>query len=453
MTLKTLVPLVRRAALLVGAVLLAPLASATAQGGLPAGPLKNIEVDRIVAIVGKHPVLFSEVLEAVAFARSQGLQLPADSAGQMAVAREMLGSIVDKEVLLAVAKEYKIEVGESDVSDKVEQNLDRIRSQFPSEEQFRAALKREGFGTPEEYRKKAVEGAIRDEEQRRVIDSLKAKGRLAQVNVTESEVSAAFEKLKSQLPPRPATVAFRQIVVKLTPRLENVLTARVAIDSIRVALEKGADFDSVAKARSMDEGSAQIGGDLGWNRRGKMVPEFDRMMFALLPGRISPVVETEYGFHIMRVDRVRAAEVRARHVLIMPTVDSTDLVSAKARADSALALWKAGMVSLDTLIAKYHDRDEERTIPEGFPRDSLPAEYRVALKDVKPGQWTGVFALPDRRTGLNKWAIAQVISEKPAGEYTLEEHQENVRKQLREEKSIRRTLDNLRRELYVSLRL
>ncbi len=411
-----------------------------------------MEVDRIVAVVGKKPILFSEVLEAVSFARARGLQLPPDSAGQMTVVREILGSIVDREVLLAVAKEYKIEVTESDVSDKVERDLEGIRGQFQSEQQFREALTREGFGTPEEYRKKAVEGAIRDEEQRRVIDSLKAKGRLAQVNVTESEVTAAFEKLKNELRPRPATVAFRQLVLKLQPRDENIIKARLAIDSIKAALDKGADFDSVAKARSMDEGSAPQGGDLDWQRRGKMVPEFERMMFALLPGRISPVVETEYGFHVIRVDRVRAGEVRARHVLIMPKVDSLDLATARLRADSALALWRGGMAH-DSLVARFHDRDEERTIPEGFPRDSLPAEYRVALKDLKPGEFTAIFALADRRTGLNKWAIAQVISEKPEGAYTLAEYQENIRRQLREEKSIRRTLDNLRRELYVSLRL
>ena len=99
------------------------------------------------------------------------------------------------------------------------------------------------------------------------------------------------------------------------------------------------------------------------------------------------------------------------------------------------------------------DYDEERSIPEGLARDSLPAEYRVALKDVAVNGFTQIFALPDRGSGLNKWAVAQVLVSKPEGAFTLEEYQENIRKQLREEKSIRRTLDNLRREIYVSLRI
>ena len=228
---------------------------AAAQGRGPQA-LRDIEVDRVAGVVGTTPILFSEVLEAINFARAQGLQLPPDSAGQMAIAREFLNRIIDREVLLAVAKDYKIEVGEVDVTAQVEKDMDRARGNFPNEQAFREALKREGFGTPEEYRKKAVEAAIRDETQRRVIDSLKAKGRMAPANVTEREVADAFDRLRRELPPRPAMVGFRQVVVKTRPRAESVIRARTLIDSLRLALEKGADFDSVAKAYSQD-GSAE----------------------------------------------------------------------------------------------------------------------------------------------------------------------------------------------------
>ncbi len=433
----------------------AALVAAPARAQLPVAQapqgLKGIEVDRIAGVVGDKPILFSEVLEAINFARAQGMQLPPDSAAQMAVARNFLGQIIDREVLLAVAKDYKIEVGEADVASSVERDLDQARSRFGSEQEFREALRREGFGSAEEYRKKSVEAAIRDEVQRRAIDSLKAKGRMAPVNVTEREVAEAFERLRGELPPRPAMVAFRQIVVKVRPRPESVARARALLDSIRLELEKGADFDSAARKYSMD-GSAAQGGDLGWARRGVMVPEFERMMFALIPGRISPIVETQYGFHVIRVDRVRAGEVRARHILIKPAVDSADVATARILADTVLALWKNGM-PYDTLVARYHDMDEERSIPDGYARDSLPAEYRVALRDIPAQGFTPIFALPDSRSGLNKWAIAQVIFAKPPGQFTLEEYQERIRGQLRQEKQIRRTLDNLRREMYVSLRL
>lgn len=423
-----------------------------AQGTVPPGGLRGIEVDRIVAVVGTKPILFSEVLEAVNYARANGMQLPPDSAGQVQVARDILNQIVDVQVLLAVARDFKVEIPEIDVAPDVDRNLERIRGQFQTEQAFRAALQREGYGTPEEYRRRSIERAKEERMQRAALDSLKANGRLAPANVTEREVAEAFERAKGQLPPRPATVAFRQIIVKPIPSAEAVAAARVRLDSIRTAIESGSiTFEDAAKRFSVD-GSAAEGGDLDWRRRGEMVPEFERMMFAMLPGRVSPVFETEYGFHILRVDRVRAAEVRSRHILIKPAVDSGDVAAARSRADSALALWRSG-TPFDTLVARFHDRAEERVIPEGFPRDSLPAEYRVALREVPPGGFTPVFALPDRASGFNKWGIISVTSVREAGTFTLEEYQERVRQQLREEKATRRTLDNLRREMYVSLRL
>ncbi len=422
---------------------------ATAQEAVPG--MRILPVDRVIAVVATKPILWSEVLERINIARANGLELPRDSAGQYAVARQMLEQLVDEEVLLAVADDYKLEVPETDVAPKVEQQIDDIRGQFSTEAEFREALRREGFGTPEEYRKRTIEQALRDERQRKALDTLRALGRLAPVNITEREVAEAFERLKARLGPRPAMVAFRQIVITPRARAENRAKALARIDSIRLKLEAGADFDSLARAVSMD-GSAAQGGDLGWNRRGRMVQAFDQMMFALVPGRISPVVETEYGFHVIRVDRVRAGEVRARHILIRPDVDEQDATVAKARADSALALWRAGM-PYDTVVAKYHDRAEERSIPDGVPIDSLPAEYRVALRPVAEGAFSEVFTIPDPSTSLRKYIFAQVTSTKPAGEWTLDEYQERVRKQLREERSTRRTLDILRREYYVSLRL
>ncbi len=414
--------------------------------------LRTVPIDRIVAVVATKPILWSDVLERISLARAQGLQMPRDSAGQMAVAREILDQLVDEELLLAVADEYKLEVPETDVASRVDRQVEQVRGRFPSEAEFREALRREGFGTPEDYRRRAVEQVQRDERQRKAIDTLRALGRLAPVNVTEREVAEAYERLKARLGPRPAMVAFRQVVVAPRPRLESRERAFNRLDSLRQRLLDGADFDSLARAVSQDPGSAAQGGDLGWNRRGRMVPAFDQMMFALAPGRVSPIVETEYGFHVIRVDRVRAGEVRARHILIRAEVDETDAAAAQTRADSARALWRGGM-PYDSVVARFHDPSEERSIPDGVPIDSLPPEYRVALRGVAADSFPAIFAIPDPGTGLRKYIVAQVTMAKPAGEWELADYQERIRKQLQEERSTRRTLDNLRREYYVSIRL
>jgi len=430
------------------AVATAPLAAQQADS---TGGMRLVDVDRVVAVVGRRAVLFSEVVEQINIARARGLQIPRDSAAQMAVARDFLNQMIDEELLIAVARDYSITIPEAEVAPAVDQNIQEIRGRFRDEAEFRTALSREGYGTPEEYRRRSIEEATRQRLQSKAVDTLRALGRLAPVNVTEAEVADAFNRLKSQLGPRPATVSFRQLVVSAFPSDSSKRRARALADSLRAALEAGADFDSVAKAFSED-GSAPIGGDLGWQRRGIMVKPFEDMMFALIPGRISPVVETDYGYHVIRVDRVRPGEVRARHVLIMPDVVDADVQIARARADSALALWKAG-TSYDTLVARFHTIGEERTIPEGVPVDSLPVEYRLALRTLPSGAFSEVFWLPERAASHNKWVIVQITVARPAGEYGLEEYQERVREQLKQEKSTRRTLDALRREYYVSVRL
>ncbi len=437
------------AVLLAATALSAP---AAAQEPVGLGALQLIDVDRIVAVVARRPILFSEVLEQVNLARAGGMEIPRDSAGQMRVAREFLGRIIDQELLVSVANEYGLVVSDAQVSPAVDQRIEGIRAQFPTEVEYREVLRREGYGTPEEYRRRSLEEAVRGELQRKAMDTLKALGRVATVNVTEREVAEAFERAKGQLGSRPATVAFRQLVIQPRASEANRMAARRMIDSLRVVIESGvASFEDMAKAHSKD-GSAILGGDLGWNRRGRMVAAFDQMMFALVPGRVSPVVETEYGFHLIRVDRVRPAEVRARHILITPDIDAADVALARARADSALALWRSG-TPYDTLVARYHDASEERSIPDGVPMDSLPVEYRLALRDVPAGAFSEIFSLPTPAGTYNKWAVAQVVAQRPAGEYTLDEFQERVRQQLKEEKSVRRTLDNLRRDYYVVVRL
>jgi peptidyl-prolyl cis-trans isomerase SurA len=202
----------------------------------------------------------------------------------------------------------------------------------------------------------------------------------------------------------------------------------------------------------MDPGTKQLGGDLGWNRRGSgLVPEFEAMMFALRPGDVSPVLETAFGYHIIRVDRVQSAEVKARHILIAPVIDSADVAAARVEADTVAAQWRRG-VSYDSLIAKHHDATEEKGVLQPFNRDSLPASYQAAMVGAKAGTITNPFQLANPR-GQPKFAVVQVVTATDAGEYNPSEIREQIRAQLSEERSIRQLLDSLRKQTYVSLRM
>jgi peptidyl-prolyl cis-trans isomerase SurA len=407
-------------------------------------------LDRVVAVVNNRPIMLSEALEEVNTRRQQGMQLPRDSAGQAALLRQVISDLVDIEVVLNVAAQYKAVVKDEDVVKQVEDQYDKVRKQFKTETEFRDALRRDGFGTPEDYRRSVREQVKRYRLQQMGYDSLKAHGRLAApVQVTEDEVNAAFEASKGRLPRRPETVAFRQIVVAPRPSPAERAAARAKAESLLVEIRNGADFATVAKRESMDPGSKDLGGDLGWARRGSgFVPEFERVIFSLPPGAVSAVFETTFGFHIVKVDRVQPAEVKSRHILIAPRLDSADVVLARLRADTVLAKWKAG-TPYDTLVARYHDPAEEKSLLDGFPVDSLPATYQAALAGVNPQQFAGPFEIPDPRTGKPKFGVIEVTDRKPGGEYTVADWKDRIRQQLIQEKQIRRMLDQLRREQYV----
>jgi len=410
----------------------------------------SLPIDRVVAIVGEQPVLWTEVLTAINQRRAQGLQVPPDSAGQAALARSVLNDLVDEEILVQKAKELKLEVTDADITAAADRQIKTVRSQFKSDEEYRTELRNAGLGTAEEYRKGLIDQYRRQNLQQKAFAELRKRAKPA--NVTEGEVTAAFERSRSDLQKRPATVTFRQIIVAPKASAPAKAKAKARADSLLAEIKKGGDFELIAKRESMDPGTKQLGGDLGWNRRGSgLVPEFEQMMFALRPGDVSPVIETAFGYHIIRVDRVQSAEVKARHILIAPVIDSADVAAAKVEADSVAAQWRRG-VSYDSLLAKHHDATEEKGVLQPFTRDSLPASYQAALTGAKPGTITDPFQLTNPR-GAPKFAVLQVVTATEAGAYDPAEVRDQIRAQLSDERSIRALLDELRKQTYVSLRM
>ncbi|MDB4870754.1 MAG: SurA protein [Gemmatimonadales bacterium] len=420
----------------------------------PVTPVRNVvgplPIDRVVAIIGEQPLLWTDVLTAINQRRAQGLQVPTDSVQQAALARSVLNDLVDEEILVQKAKEMKLEVTESDIISSADRQIKSVRAQFKSDEEYRTELRNAGLGTAEEYRKALIEQYRRQNLQQKAFAEMRKRAK--PVNITDEEVTAAFEKSRADLQKRPASVTFRQIIVTPHASAAAKAKAKARADSLLVEIRKGGDFEQIAKRESMDPGTKQLGGDLGWNRRGGgLVPEFEGMMFALRPGEVSPVIETAFGYHIIKVDRVQSAEVKARHILIAPVIDSADVQGAHVEADSVAAQWRRG-VSYDSLLAKHHDPTEEKGVLQPFNRDSLPASYQAALAGAKAGTITNPFQLANPR-GQPKFAVLQVVTLTDAGEYNPSEIREQIRAQLSEERSIRQLLDELRKHTYVSLRM
>ena len=426
----------------------------------PAGPpLSQVKwgaamaLDQVVGIVGDKAIFWSDVLLAIG-ARLRGAPIPTDSVEQLKLAVDVLNQIVDEEVLIQKARrDTSIKVTDHDVANQVDAGVKRVRESFKSEVEFRDALRREGLGTVEDYRRKMVDDAKRAELQQQFIAHMKKEGKLVPGLVSETEITEAFEKNKGTLPKRAATIAYHQIVISPRPNDEQRRLAYARTDSIGRELAKDPSrFEQVAKSVSQDPASRDQGGDLGWNRRGQMVPAFDRVMFALPPNVIGPVVETPFGFHLIRVDRVLPAEVKARHILIRAKIDSSDIARAHALADSVLGVWKKGG-NFDSLAVTFHDMREERGSATPFVRDSIPAAYQTALAGKVKGDIVGPFEIMDTRAGLPKFVLVEVLSTTEPGDYTRAEFRDRIRDQLSQEKSIRRLLDNLRKETHVSARL
>jgi peptidyl-prolyl cis-trans isomerase SurA len=285
------------------------------------------------------------------------------------------------------------------------------------------------------------------------MQKLREENKIIPANVTDSDVKEAFERSKASLPHRPATVTFRQIVIAPKPTAINKEIARAKAESILAEIKRGGDFALLAKRESMDPTTKETGGDLGWARRGQYVSEFEYWVWRLPPGELSPVFESPFGFHIVRVDRVAAGEVKARHILIRPKLDSADLVRAHAEADTVAKLWKAGS-PFDSLAKKHHDyaAKEETSILDPMPRDSLPDSYQKAFANKSPNELV-VFEIPDPQRGIPKVVVAQLLSASPGGEYELKEMNQIIRSRLSEEGGVRRYLDSLRKHAYVSIRL
>ena len=440
--------MIKRAAFLLALVpAIAGAQSVTSSAAIPAG---SVPVDRIVAVVGDQPLLWSDVLTAVNQRRAQGATVPSDSAGQLAYARTVLNDLIDEELLVQKAKELKLEASEGEIASAADRQLKSVREQFKSDEEYRAELRRAGFGTPEDYRRTLVDQYRRQNLQQKAFAELRKKAK--PVAVSDSEITAAYEKSKELLQKRPALVSFRQIIIAPKASAEAKARAKAKAESLLVEIRKGGDFEQIAKRESMDPGTKALGGDLGWNRRGSgLVPEFENVMFSLRPGEVSGVVETAFGYHIIRVDRVQSAEVHAHHILIAPVIDAKDVERALIEADTVAAQWRRG-VNYDSLVAKHHDPAEEKGILQPYPVDSLPQSYKIALAGAAPGKITEPFQLANPR-GMPKFTVMQVLTLTAPGQYVEAEVRDQIRAQLADERAIRQMLDDLKKQTFVVVRL
>ena len=431
----------KHSALLLALLLAAPLAAQPApQLPEPRFPGEEL-VDRVIAVVGDTVVLLSDVHEELQQFEAAG-RLPQDPRQRQLIAEQIIETRVNDLLLLTAARRAGTEVRDAEVNEMVEQSMRQVRRQFRSDAEFQAALAQWGRSV-EQYRAELAE----QQRNQLLIQTFVAQ-RLrnrARPLISEEQIRAAFQQQREALGTRPATVSLQQVVVAPQPTAEAKARARATAEDVLRQLNEGAEFAVLARRYSEDPGSREHGGDLGWFRRGRMVRAFEDMAFALRPGMNSPLVETEFGFHIIRVDRVRGAERQARHILIRPEITEADVAAARTRADSVATALRAGANPI--ALARQYDTPEGEMEVTRIPLDRLPDAYEQALRDAATGAVVGPLELE----GANgsRWAVVRVTGRQEEGPYTLDDVRDTLQSRLQEQRLVEQLVEELRREIHV----
>ncbi len=437
-----------RRSLLFALPLLAGLATPVT-GQIATGEL-NV-VDRIVAVAGDSVVLLTQVQEEAERMRLQNPgSVPQDAAGLATLYRTLVDGWVNRLLITqAAAKDSLVKVDEARVEEIVTMEIqNRARQYSRGQAELQEALAREGM-TLSEYRE-ILSTQVRQDQLQQMFMQRKLRD-AAPVDVSEDELREAFSQASAQLQSRPRLVTFEQVVMAPQASDSAKAVARAEAEALLDSLRAGSDFEALAKAYSDDVGSGEIGGDLGWFRRGAMVKEFEDMAFALADGQVSGVVETEFGYHIIKIERSRAAERKGRHILIRAMPAPSDAERARLRADSVAALAREG-TSMAELFREYSDPLAPDTLTVSFDQlDQLPPGYD-ALSTSTQGQVLGPIEY-DTGRGETRLAVVRVREIREAGAYTFEDVKSQLAEQVQRTKQMQRILDDLRARSHVEIRM
>jgi peptidyl-prolyl cis-trans isomerase C len=254
------------------------------------------QLPEIVARVNGETIKGADLENAVKGLEGRaGGPVPADQRDR--VYRGVLDDMIGYKLLVQEAKAQKIAVPDADVEAQVAQ----IRSQFPSQQQFEQALTAQKMTVQD----------IRDDARAEMSVEKLVDGAIGSKIAVKPEAVADFYKNNQEKFQQGARVRASHILIQVPQGADAAAKqqAKTKAEAILKDLKAGKDFAAAAKENSQDPGSAPNGGDLGFFEQGQMVPPFEQAAFALTPGQMSEVVETPFGYHIIKVAEKQKARV------------------------------------------------------------------------------------------------------------------------------------------------
>lgn len=324
---------------------------------------QGISIDKIIARVDNYYILRSELEEIYQSYLAEGQRTPEKC--------QLLESLIINKMLLAKAEIDSVTVEDKEVDGQLDGRMNYMIQRFGSEKNLVEAYGKSIDALKTELRQQVKEQAIVETMQQKIAGDVK---------ITPNEVRKFFNSIpKDSLPYIPAEVEVGHIVRLATVTKEQKEKLRDQLLDLKKRAENGEDFAMLAQVYSEDLGSAKNGGDLGFAKRGAMVPEFEGAALALKPNEISNIVESQFGFHLIQLIETRGAEYHARHILLRPDYNrGTDLSQATQYLDSLRVLIKADSLTF-ALAAKGSSEDKVTADAGGIISDPQTGIGRLSL--------------------------------------------------------------------------
>ncbi len=352
-------------------------------------------IDEIVWVVGDDAILRSDVESQRLYMQNDGYHFEGDPyceiPEQMAV----------QKLFLNQAKLDSIEVNENQVIQAVDRWMNYAVNQIGSREKLEEYYGKKFSQIKDERKENIREQQVVDEMRRKLIGEIK---------LTPSEVRTYYSKLSADsLPNIPTTVEVQIITLEPKIPFEETDAIKARLRDFTEQINTGKmGFSTLARMYSEDKGSATKGGELDFMGKGQLLPEFANVAFNLNdPKRVSQIVQTEYGYHIIQLIEKRGDRIKCRHILLQPKVSDTELKEATTRLDSLYTDLQANKIVFeDAATFVSYDKDTRNNkglmVNKGenqnygtskFEMQELPQEVGRVVNDMQVGEISKPFIM------------------------------------------------------------
>lgn len=369
---------------------------------------QNNIIDEVVWVVGDEAILKSQVEEQYRSMQYDGQKIDGDP---YCVIPEQ---IAIQKLFMHQAKLDSITVSDAQVFQEVERKLNYFIANIGSKEKVEEYFNKPMSELREEMAEMVREQGIVQEMQRQLVKDIK---------ITPSEVRRFFSGLPSDsIPYIPTQVEVQIITInpKIPQQEIDNIKARLREYSERVT--KGeTEFSTLAILYSEDPGSARMGGELGFMGRAQLVPEYADVAFNLNdPKKVSKIVETEFGYHIIQLIEKRGDRINTRHILLKPKVSEKELNNSIVRLDSLRNDITSGKFKFEE-AAQFLSQDKNTRNNQGlmvnsengttkFQMSELPQEIAKVVNTMNAGDISQPFIMMDQKKGKEVAVLVKLRS-------------------------------------------